>query len=168
MAERTEPAIDWEQAADTLEEFLNTVLDATGLELDAEIEVCDPEKPVDVEAPNIIVDLTGPDQRLLLEDRNELLRSLEYLAHRWVRLEPSHAARIRFDSNGHRGDRVAELGLAARTAADQVRESGRPFRFQPMNARERRVIHLNLREAEGVRSVSEGEGFDRVVVIHPV
>ena len=116
MAERKEPAIDWEQAADELEEFLNMVLDATGLELDAEIDVFDPENPVDVEAPNIIVDLTGPDARLLLEDRHELLRSLEYLAHRWVRLEPSHAARIRFDSNGHRGDRITELGLAARTA----------------------------------------------------
>jgi spoIIIJ-associated protein len=159
--------MDWEKAADTLEEFLNTVLDATGLELDAEIDVCDPEKPVDIEAPNIVVDLAGPDARLLLEDRNELLRSLEYLAHRWVRLESSHAALIRFDSNGFRADRINELGLLASTAADQVRETGRPFRFQPMNARERRVIHMTLREAEGVRSASEGEGFDRVVVIHP-
>ncbi len=159
--------IDEEKALDALEEFLSLILDKTELDLEAEIEVCDPEKPVDIEAPNIVVDLKGPDAGLLLENRHELLRALEYLGHRWVNLEPSQAARIRFDSNGQRSDRVTELALAARTAADQVRESGRPFRFQPMNARERRVIHLALREAEGVRSASEGEGFDRVVVIHP-
>ena len=159
--------IDEEKALDALEEFLSLVLDKTELDLEAEIEVCDPETPVDIEAPNIVVDLKGPDAGLLLENRNELLRALEYLGHRWVGLEPSHAARIRFDSNGHRSDRVTELALAARTAADQVRESGRPFRFQPMNARERRIIHLTLREAEGVRTSSEGEGFDRAVVIHP-
>ena len=150
-----------------LQEFLDLLLDHTGLELDSRIEACDPANPVDIEAPDIVVDLSGPDADLLLEERSDLLRAIEYLAHRWIDLDPAQAARIRFDSQGYRAGRVAELGLAARTAAEQVRTSGRPFHFQPMNARERRIVHLALRDAEDLRTSSEGEGFDRAVTIHP-
>ena len=60
-----------------LQEFLDLLLDHTGLELDSRIEACDPANPVDIEAPDIVVDLSGPDADLLLEERNELLRAIE-------------------------------------------------------------------------------------------
>lgn len=159
--------LDVESAADALEEFLELVLDGTRLELEYELEVCDPEDPVDVEAPDIVVDFAGRDTGLLLEERAELLRAVEYLAHRWIGLDPAEAARVRVDCNNHRADRVAELTLAARMAAEQVRKTSRPFRFQPMNARERRVVHLALRDEAGLSSASEGEGEFRAVIVQP-
>ena len=167
MTEKLEFPAGVDKALDGLEEFLNKVLDATALDLGFDIDASDPDKPVDVEAPDIIVEFSGPDTDLLFEDRAELLRSLEYLGHRWVRLEPSQAARIRFDAEGYRTGRVTELSLAARTAAQQVRDSGVAFRFQPMNARERRVIHLTLQNEDGLESLSEGEGPYRAVVVKP-
>ena len=168
MREYLELPRDSDKALDALEEFLNKVLDVTGLDLGFDIDACDPDNPVDVEAPDIIVDFNGPDIEMLFDDHAELLRSLEYLGHRWVRLQPSQAARIRFDADGYRSGRVAELSLAARTAAEQVRGKGVPYRFQPMTARERRVVHLTLEKEEGLTSTSEGEGYDRAVVVKKV
>ena len=52
-------------------------------------------------------------------------------------------------------------------AAEKVKRTGVPFRFNPMNSRERRVIHLSLRNETEVRSESTGFGGHRQVVIYP-
>ena len=165
MQENMELPRDADKALDALEEFLNMVLDETGLDLGFDIDACDPDNPVDIEAPDIVVNFSGPDLDLLFDDHAELLRSLEYLGHRWARLQPRQAARIRFDADGYRSGRVAELSVAARSAAEKVRSDGTPFRFQPMNARERRIIHLIIEKEDVLVSTSEGEGYDRAAVI---
>jgi len=48
-----------------------------------------------------------------------------------------------------------------------VKRTGTPFRFNPMNSRERRVIHLALRGETAVRSESAGAGPGRQVVVYP-
>jgi len=55
----------------------------------------------------------------------------------------------------------------ARRAAQRVRETGQPFRFNPMSSRDRRLIHLELNGAAGVRTMSEGSGDHRQLVIYP-
>jgi spoIIIJ-associated protein len=63
--------------------------------------------------------------------------------------------------------RIAELRLSASTAAERVKRSNTPFRFSPMSSRERRIIHLALRNETEVRSESAGTGPFRQVVIYP-
>jgi spoIIIJ-associated protein len=63
--------------------------------------------------------------------------------------------------------RIEELRLSAMTAAEKVKRTGQPFRFNPMNSRERRVIHLALRDEKAVRSESAGSGPARQVVVYP-
>jgi spoIIIJ-associated protein len=53
------------------------------------------------------------------------------------------------------------------TAAEKVKRTGVPFRFNPMNSRERRVIHIALRHETAVRSESFGWGPTRQVVVYP-
>jgi spoIIIJ-associated protein len=48
-----------------------------------------------------------------------------------------------------------------------VKRTGVPFRFNPMNSRERRVIHLALRNETELRSESLGTGGQRQVVVYP-
>jgi len=52
-------------------------------------------------------------------------------------------------------------------AAGRVRETQQPFKFNPMSARERRIIHLVLKDQPGIRTTSEGAGEERQVVIFP-
>jgi len=52
-------------------------------------------------------------------------------------------------------------------AAERVQTSHQPFRLNPMSSRERRIVHLALKDMPGVRTESVGTGEDRQVVIHP-
>jgi len=56
---------------------------------------------------------------------------------------------------------------AARVAAEQVRRTNEPYRFGPMSSRERRIVHLALREEKDLRTESDGEGGRRSVVVYP-
>ena len=57
--------------------------------------------------------------------------------------------------------------MTARVAAERVQSSHQPFRLNPMSSRERRIVHLTLKEMPGVRTESVGMGEERQVVIHP-
>jgi spoIIIJ-associated protein len=56
----------------------------------------------------------------------------------------------------------------ARRLGKQAITEGKIITFEPMNPRDRRVIHLALAKLEGVVTKSEGEGDDRRVQIIPV
>jgi spoIIIJ-associated protein len=158
--------LDGERAARELAAFLELALGASGLELRYRIETPTPA-PDDLEKVEVLVFFEGPDRDLLLERGGELLLALEYLAVRFLKLPPGSYDRVRFEAGGFRAGRLEELRLSARVAAERVLASRQPFRFQPMPARERRILHLTLREIAGVRSESEGAGDERCVVIHP-
>ncbi len=159
--------LDREALTAELRHFLDLVLSQTRLELAYEIRLQDPGVQEDVENPEILVALRGRDQDLLLERGAELLQAIEYIGLRWLRLDPQHFDRVRFDSGDFRALRIEELKLSARVAADRVRETHSPFRFNPLPARERRIIHLALKGQPGVRTSSEGVGERRQVVIYP-
>ena len=149
-----------------LRRFLDLFLKQTRLELHYEIIQAKTGHD-EAESPQILVAFDGPDQDTLLQHNAELLLALEYLALRWLRLEPGFHDHIRFDSGDYRALRLEELKLSARVAAQRVRETRQPFRFNPMPARERRIIHLELSGAAGVRTESEGAGDKRHLVIYP-
>jgi spoIIIJ-associated protein len=119
------------------------------------------------ETPDIVVKFTGPDVDLLLANKAEVLLALEHLTQEMLRMPSEHHSRVSFDANDYRLLRIEELRLSAATAAEKVKRTGVPFRFNPMNSRERRVIHLALRDESGVRSESAGVGPQRQVVIYP-
>jgi spoIIIJ-associated protein len=75
--------------------------------------------------------------------------------------------RISFDAMGFRQARTDELVMSAQVAAEKVRKTGAPYAFTPMNSRERRVVHLSLRDTEDLRTESEGEGPARHLVVYP-
>src|SRR5207244_13038082 len=75
--------------------------------------------------------------------------------------------KINVDCLGHRKARLEALRLAARVAADRVRQSGAPYQFAPMSSRERRIVHLALRDEQDLRTESDGEGLRRSVVLYP-
>jgi spoIIIJ-associated protein len=83
-----------------------------------------------------------------------------------LRLEPDDHDRVSFDANGYKAARAHAIRDAADAAIDEVEDTGEPFRFQPMNSRERRMLHLFLRES-GLQTASSGEGPRRFVVLYP-
>ena len=121
----------------------------------------------DPEAPEYVVDFSGPDADLLLEKNATLLHALEYVVLKAIRLDDDHFRRIAFDCKDWRRLRTEELRLMALIAAERVIDTGSPFTLNPMNPRERRIVHLALRDQPQVRTQSEGMGPERKVVIFP-
>ena len=161
------PRLDREHASEELRRFIDLAIREMGLEL--QYDVSTPAQAGEsAEEPSIVVAFRGPDEDLLLAEQAELLLALEHIAHRWLRLDPRLHDQVRFDCGDYRTTHLDELKLSARVAAQRVRETGQAFRFNPMSARERRLIHLELTGAAGVRTVSEGTGDRRQLVIYPV
>ncbi|HEX9188616.1 MAG TPA: R3H domain-containing nucleic acid-binding protein, partial [Vicinamibacteria bacterium] len=139
--------------------IVRAVAEAGGLALEAEI---------DDSGDAFVVHLKGPDAVFFHgEDaRGDELFALEHLLQRSFG-EALRPRMIRVRCAGFREARDAALTLEARTLADEVRESGRPLMMEPLNAYERRIVHLALQDRVDVRTYSVGEGMDRRVTIAP-
>ncbi len=149
-----------------IEALLKQIIQHAGFNLAVSIRPQQPS-PDDPEAPEYVVDFAGPDSGLLLESNGALLDALEYVVRKAVRMEDDLLARIRFDCEDWRLLRVRELQLTAKLAAERVMETGDSYPLGPMNPRDRRIIHLALRDQAQVRTESQGFGPERKVVIHP-
>ena len=149
-----------------LDQFLSPLLTHAGLELSYNLRT--PENPhPEVENPDVTVNFSGADVDLLLANRGELLLALEHLAMEAIRLPAEDHSLISFDANDYRLLRMEELRMSALAAAEKVKSTHVPFHFNPMTSRERRVIHLALRDEKELRSESVGVGPGRAVVIVP-
>jgi spoIIIJ-associated protein len=146
--------------------FLQETLQNGGFQL--QYEILDRQTADgDFETPDIMVKFTGQDVDLLLANRAEMLLALEHVTMEMLRMPSEDHSRISFDANDYRLLRIEELRLAAQAAGEKVKRTGVPFRFNPMNSRERRVIHLALRNETALRSESGGVGPGRHVVVYP-
>jgi spoIIIJ-associated protein len=103
---------------------------------------------------------------MLTQRNGELLRALEHIAAKMVRLEPEEHDRISFDSGNFKAMRAREMKMAADAAAERVRQSGTPYSFAPMSSRERRMLHLAFRQFDDLETESSGEGLRRFVVVY--
>ena len=149
-----------------IEQFLNTVFRLAGFTL--KYEVAEGETPhPDFENPDLMVRFSGDDVELLLANKAELLLALEQLTMEALGMSPDEHSRVCFDANDHRILRIEELRMSALAAAERVQKSHMPFHFSPMNSRERRILHLALRDQAGIRSESVGMGPIRQVVVVP-
>lgn len=162
------PIPDKIAAAKKISELLNAVFAAGDFRLRYKITV-DPAVGADREweRPEILVELSGSDSGLVLENGGELLRAFEQVTLEMLRLAPDEHEKVSFDCQNFRASRLQELRLAADVAAKRVRESGMPYAFAPMSSRERRIVHLAMRNLDDLRTESAGEAAQRHVVVYP-
>ena len=155
-----------EDHGERIRTFMRMIIEHSKLSLD--FTVAPPKRyDPDFDRPDLMVDFSGEDTSYLLANKGELLLALELLTLEMLHVPSDHHARITFDCNGHRLLRMQELRLSAATAAKRVIETNKAFAFNPMNSRERRVLHVALRDNKEVRSESAPSLHGRYVVIYP-
>jgi spoIIIJ-associated protein len=115
----------------------------------------------------IQVDVRGDDLNILIGKRSETLNSLQYITNLIVCKELERSVSVVIDVEGYRLRRASQLRQLARRMADQAIKTGRRQALEPMPASERRIIHMELREHEGVTTESVGEDPHRKVTIIP-
>src|SRR5580765_7244240 len=108
-----------------------------------------------------VLSIEGTDSGLLLNQGGELLDALQQILNQAYGRTLPRGQRIVCDANNYRAAREAELRAMAEHAARQVRATSSPFVFGPMDASERRVIHLSLAEEADLVTESIGEGHAR-------
>jgi spoIIIJ-associated protein len=161
------PAPPLESYLAAIESLVQRLIEGGEFELKFDIRK-NSSPPSELEAPDYVVDFSGADGDLLLEKNAALMNALEYVVLKAVRLEEQYFGKITFDCQDWRRSRAEELKLTAQMAAERVMETGDPFTLNPMTPRERRIVHLALRDRPQVRTASEGAGAERKVVILPV
>jgi spoIIIJ-associated protein len=159
---------DLQQSAQRIADFMKTLTTTGGMRLKFRITAgAGAEDPDGFERRDIYVEMKGPDAELFLDRDGEGLRALETIASQMLRLDPMELERVSFDANDFKATKAEEFKSAATNAAERVRESGEPFRFQPMSSRERRILHLVLKQFDDLKTESSGEGPRRCVVLYP-
>jgi len=140
-----------------LRAFIRELAETGELDLTAEVEE---------DGQRTVVRLFGADRALLLENGAEALIALDHILQRAFGHD-IHPRRLAIDCEGYREARDGALEARARELADAVRADGRSRETEPLNSYERRIIHVALSEAPGVKTFSVGEGPDRRVTIAP-
>jgi spoIIIJ-associated protein len=114
---------------------------------------------LNIEAPQASARLIG--------HHGETLRALEYLVNQMMKRIDEHSPRLLLDVAGYRESRRRALEELAQEAAARVRESGQEEELRPMNPAERRIVHMALRELDGIETESRGEDRSRRIVVKP-
>jgi spoIIIJ-associated protein len=105
--------------------------------------------------------IEGADSGILLNQGGELLDALQQILNQAYGRTLPKGQRIVCDADNYRAARESELRAMAEHAARQVRATSSSFVFGPMDASERRVIHLTLAEEADLVTESIGEGNAR-------
>lgn len=115
----------------------------------------------------IRIEIEGPDAGRIIGKKGSVLDAIQYLTARVV-LKPGDPRRhVIVDAEGYRARHEDQLAQMARRLAQRVAVEGKVITFDPMSPRERRIVHMALREVKGVRTESMGEEPQRRVQIIP-
>jgi spoIIIJ-associated protein len=136
------------------------------MEMDCRVRLRRSKSNEDNDEINIEID--GRDAGRIIGKKGQVLAALQFLTHRVVNRPGLERRHILVDAEGYRSRRDDSLATMARRLGRQAVEQGKIITFEPMNPRDRRVVHLALAKFEGVVTKSDGEGDDRRVQIIPV
>ena len=114
-----------------------------------------------------VLDITGGDHDRLIGRRGETLAALQYITRLITSREIQRQANIVVDVGGYKTRRARMLHKLALRMADEAIQRNRIVALEPMPPHERRIIHITLRDHEGVITRSVGEGEARKVTIVP-
>jgi spoIIIJ-associated protein len=124
---------------------------------------------VDETEEAITVSCDGADLGMLIGRHGQTIDAVQYLANAVMwRRHPDDRKEVVVDAAGYRDRRRATLESLAVRSAERALSDHEAVDLEPMTAIERKVVHLRLKEFEGVETTSEGTEPNRYVVVHPV
>ena len=115
----------------------------------------------------LVLNVVASDANLLIGKKGQTLGALQFLANLIYSKQEKRKALFVIDVEEYRLRREKRLQAIAREVRDKVRRTGKPVSIAPMNAQERRIIHLALRDDPDVKTTSRGDGPLRKVVVLP-
>jgi spoIIIJ-associated protein len=145
-----------------LEEFLTGLLDKTGLDTWVS------EMDINENTNTYTVQLDGDDKARAIGRDGQMLNALQHICISAAANMGIHNVKIVLDVDGYRNRRDSKLKEDAGKTISEALDSGEAIDFEPMNARDRRLIHMIVSSTDGVKSESYGQGRERFVRVIPV
>lgn len=113
------------------------------------------------------IDISGADTSMVIGRKGQTLDALQYLTVALTDRLTDDRTPVVLDCDNYRQKRNTFIRRLGRRLSAQVKRSGKPVTVQPMPPRERRIMHLSLKNDETVDIKSIGQGFERKMVISP-
>jgi spoIIIJ-associated protein len=153
-----EPRDESEHAA-LVRELVTRITDGVGIDCRIEVEEGD---------ESILATCSGRELGMLIGKHGQTIDAIQYLVNAILaRRYGNDRKEAVVDAAGYRARRQASLEALAVRSAERVLATGYSVELDPMTAVERKVVHLRLKEFDGVRTTSEGTEPNRFVVVHP-
>ncbi|MCU0599501.1 MAG: Jag N-terminal domain-containing protein [Desulfobacterales bacterium] len=111
--------------------------------------------------------IQGKDSGFLIGKKGQTLEAIQYLADKVVNKQCGKGVQVFIDVEGYIESRKVELNELARRLAEKAQKTGKPSTISRMNAQERRIVHLALKNNKAVRTQSVGDGYYRKLIIFP-
>jgi len=143
-------------ATEEITSFVQDVVDAMGLDLEASAE----DMP-----DGVRINLDGEDGGALTRRHGEALAALQHIVSAIYRHEAAEGRRLVVDCMGYRKDKDAELKQMAIFLGEKAKSTGLAQEIGPLNPYERRIVHLAVAELDSVTSESIGDAFEKTVII---
>ena len=106
-------------------------------------------------------------QRLLIGRKGKTLDALQFIVNKIVNKALEKKVRVAVDSENYRQRREDSLTQLALRMGDKAKRIKKPVTMNPLNPRDRRIVHLALKEDDNLDTRSRGEGLLKKVVIIP-
>ena len=160
-AETHEPAVpqklDEELIASGIQ-ALQTIID--GITLGATIDLSQ-------QRGRLLFSISGGDSGVLIGKRGQTLEAIQYLLEKMINKKSTNRIRVLVDVEGYLDKRKNNLKLMASRMAEKAKRTKKPVTIGQMNAHDRRIVHIHLKDESGVRTQSLGEGYYRKLMIFP-
>lgn len=115
----------------------------------------------------IIFIVKGGESGILIGKRGQTLEAIQYILEKIINKNITKKTRIMVDVEGYLEKRKYNLKKLATRMAEKVRKIKKPVTLGQMNAHERRIVHIHLKDEKGIRTQSIGEGYYRKLMIFP-
>jgi spoIIIJ-associated protein len=153
-------AVDESELAAEARALVTRIVDGIGVTGRIDVEESDEQ---------ITVVCVGSDLGMLIGRHGQTIDAVQYLANAVMwRRHPEDRKEVVVDAAGYRERRRVALEALALRSADRALSDREPVELEPMTAVERKIVHLRLKELDGVETTSEGTEPNRYVVVHPV
>jgi spoIIIJ-associated protein len=126
----------------------------------------DMETEEGIEQVLVGVVVSSPGSLIGFKGRN--LAAVQLILSLMVKNKLGRWMRVLLDVNNYREEQKERLEKIAIDLAKKVAETGEEVAMASMSSYERRICHMAIKEIEGVKSESEGEGEERHIMIKPV
>jgi spoIIIJ-associated protein len=124
-------------------------------------------REIEVDAETVELEIKGDGSGILIGRHGQTLDALEYIVNRILARRIKDAAPISLETESYRARRRQQLHRMALSMGEKAKREHKPMRLEPMTPRDRRVVHLALKDDPMITTRSAGEGQMRSIEIVP-